>query len=106
MENYIHIWHSHIKLDIYTHKIRNLFNNIINLTKILFKIQLVQHSKLGLFDGENLYNLYSQSCMSCNLYKLLVQVATYTGFLYKLQLVQNLNLYITYIKVWYKNTSI
>ena len=43
------------------------------------------------------YNLYSLSCTSCNLYKLLVQVATCTAVLYKLQLVQNLNLYITYI---------
>ena len=90
MENYIHIWHSHINLDIYTHKIRNIFNNIINLNKILFKIQLVQHSKLGLFDGENLYKLQfvqpilyelqlvQTACTSCNLYRFLVQVATFT----------------------------
>ena len=32
-------------------------------------------------------------------FKLLVQVATFTGFLYKLQLIQNLNLYITYISI-------
>ena len=38
--------------------------------------------------------------MSCNLYKLLVQVETCTGFLYKLQLVQNLNLYITHIYIY------
>ena len=42
-------------------------------------------------------NLYSQFCTSCNLYKVAVQVATCTAELYKLQLVQNLNLYITYI---------
>ena len=45
------------------------------------------------------YTLYRQSCTSCNLYKLFVQVATCTGILYKLQLIQNLNLYITYIYV-------
>ena len=37
--------------------------------------------------------------MSCNLYELLVQVATCTGFLYNLQLVRNLSLYVTYIRV-------
>ena len=42
------------------------------------------------------YNLYSQSCTSCNWYNLLVQVTTCTGSLYD-QLVQNLNLYRAYI---------
>ena len=31
------------------------------------------------------------ACTSCNLYKLFVQVATSTDFLYKLQLVHNIN---------------
>ena len=42
-------------------------------------------------------------CTSCNLYKLFVQVATCIDFLYKLQLVQNLNLYIKYIYNLKKN---
>ena len=56
----------------YTLKIRNIFNKIDNLTKIIFK---------------------------SNLYNSVAHVATCTGSLYELQLVQNLNLYITYIFV-------
>ena len=44
-------------------------------------------------------------CTSFNLYRFLVQVATCTGFLYKLQLVQNLNLYITYCNKFYCNLT-
>ena len=40
-------------------------------------------------------NLYKSTCTSCNLYKQFVQVATCTDFLHKLQLLPNLNLYIT-----------
>ena len=38
-----------------------------------------------------MYNM--RLCTCCNLYKVAVQVATCTADLYKLQLVQNLNLY-------------
>ena len=42
-------------------------------------------------------DLIRKQFTSGNLYKLAVQVATGTEELYKLQLLQNLNLYITYI---------
>ena len=76
--------YSSINLDIYIQLIRYNFNKIVNLTKILFK--------------SNLYNSIVKFCTS-NAYKLLVQVTTCTDFSYKLQLIQNLNLYITYTKV-------
>ena len=62
--------------------------------EILFKLQLVQISCM------------SRSCMSCNLYKLLVRVATCTGFFVqvatctKSQLVYNIYMY-TYISSLY-----
>ena len=51
------------------------------------------------------YNFYSRSCTRCNLYKLFVQAATCTGFLYELQLVQYLNLYIKYIMQFHLTTG-
>ena len=75
----ISICHSHINLEIYTPKIRNIFNKIVNVTKVLLKCNLY---KLRLFDGEILYKLQlvqpilyelqlvQSACTICNLYNL------------------------------------
>ena len=56
----VYMPNSHITLDIYTHKIRNIFNKTINLTKILLNpSSTTVLYKLRLFDGE--------SCTSSNL---------------------------------------
>ena len=54
--NSIYLLHSHIKF--YAHKIRYIFNKIVNLTKILLNpTYATVLYKLGLFDSEILYKL-------------------------------------------------
>ena len=64
-------------MEIYTHKIRNIFNKIVNLAKFfLIPTCTTVLYKLGLFDGEILLQLVQTACTSCNLCRLFVQVAT------------------------------
>ena len=90
-------------LEIYTHKIRYIFNKTVNLTQILLNSNLYNSIvQVGIFDGEILYKLQlvqpiffelqlvQTACTNCNLYRPFVQVAT---------CVQNLNLYSLHIKI-------
>ena len=93
--NYIHIGHSHLILDIYTHNIGNIFNKIVYLTKLPFKSNSYNNIvQVAFFYSEILYKLQlvqpilyelqlvQTACTSCNLYRLLVQDALfiYLGF--------------------------
>ena len=72
-------------LYIYMNKIRYIFNKTVNLTQVFYPTCIIALYKLGSFDDEILYKLQlvQTDCTSC-------------FFLCDLQLVQNLNLYITY----------
>ena len=77
------IWQSDINLDIYAHKIRNIFNKIVNLAKIVFKSNLYNSIlQVGIIWW---WNSVQVTTCTANL----VRVATCT----KSQLVHNIYIY-------------